>query len=46
VWRMEEELAYVDRLRAVTAEQMRAAARHYLDPDHYVRAALVPPSRR
>lgn len=46
VWRLEEELAYVDRLRAVTIEQVRAAARRYLHPDRYARIALVPSDRR
>jgi predicted Zn-dependent peptidase len=46
VWRLEDELAYVDRLRSVTAEQMRAAARRYLDPQRYARVALVPPPSR
>jgi len=42
IWRLEEELAYLDRLRSVTAEQLRAAARRYLDPRRYARVALVP----
>jgi len=45
VWRLEEELAYVDRLRSVTRDQIRAAARRYLDPERYTRLAFVPPSR-
>jgi zinc protease len=45
VWRLEEELAYVDRLRSVTPAQIRSAARRYLDPGRYTRLALVPPSR-
>jgi zinc protease len=43
VWRLEGELAYLDRVRAVTAEQIRAAATRYLDPDRYVRVTFVPP---
>jgi zinc protease len=43
IWRLEEELVYVDRIRSVTAAQVRAAARRYLDPERYVRIALVPP---
>jgi zinc protease len=43
VWRLEEELAYVDRLRSVTPEQIRAAARRYLDPERYGRLAFAPP---
>lgn len=46
VWRLEDELAYVDRLRSVTQEQITAVARRYLDPERYVRAALVPPASR
>jgi len=45
VWRLEEELAYVDRVRSVTAEQVRQAARRYLDPERYVRLAFVPRAR-
>jgi zinc protease len=46
IWRLEDELAYVDRLRAVTAEQLRAAARRYFDPERYTRVMFVPPSTR
>jgi zinc protease len=42
VWRLEDEIAYVDRLAAVTPEQIRAVARRYLDPDRYARVAFVP----
>ncbi|PYN74023.1 MAG: hypothetical protein DMD96_31270 [Candidatus Rokuibacteriota bacterium] len=45
VWRLEDELAYIDRLRSVTAEQVRLAARRYLDPERYGRLAFVPPAR-
>jgi zinc protease len=45
VWRLEEEARYLDRLRAVTPEQIRAAAQRYLDPERYVKVTLVPPSR-
>jgi len=45
VWRLEEELAYVDRLRSVTPDQIRSAARRYLDPERYNRVAFVPPAR-
>jgi len=45
VWRLEEELAYVDRLRSVTPAQIRSAARRYLDPERYARLAFVPPAR-
>jgi zinc protease len=43
IWRLEEELVYVDRIRAVTGAQVQAVARRYLDPERYVRIALVPP---
>lgn len=42
VWRLEDELAYVDRVRSVTAEQLRAAARRYLDPERYARILTTP----
>ena len=46
IWRLEEEMAYLDRLRSVTTEQLRAAARRYLDPKRYARVALVPGKAR
>lgn len=45
VWRLTEELAYLDRLRSVTLEQVRLAARRYLDPERYGRLAFVPQTR-
>ncbi len=42
VWRLEAELQYLDHLRAVTRKQVQRAARRYLDPERYVRLALVP----
>lgn len=45
VWRVEDELAYLGRVRSVTPAQVRAVARRYLDPDRYARVALVPSSR-
>jgi zinc protease len=45
VWRLAEELAYVDRLRSVKLDQIHLAARRYLDPERYDRLAFVPPSR-
>ena len=44
VWTLEDELAYVTRIRSVTATQVRAVARRYLDPERYTRLALVPPA--
>jgi zinc protease len=43
IWRLEEELLYVDRIRAVTVAQVQAVARRYLDLERYARVALVPP---
>ena len=45
VWRLSEELAYIDRLRSVTPDQIRVAARRYLDLERYGRLAFVPQAR-
>jgi zinc protease len=45
VWRLSEEVAYIDRLRSVTPDQIRYAARRYLDPESYGRVEFVPPPR-
>jgi zinc protease len=45
VWRLSEELAYIDRLRSVTPDQIRHAARRYLDLESYGRVEFVPPPR-
>jgi len=42
VWRLEDELAYIDRVRTVTRAQIQAAAQKYLDPERYVRLTFVP----
>jgi zinc protease len=42
VWRLQDELAYLDRLRSLTLEQLHTAARRYLDPKRYARVVLVP----
>jgi zinc protease len=42
-WRLEEELKYVDRLRSVSAAQVQAVARRYLDVERYARVTLLPP---
>lgn len=42
IWTLEDELAYVTRIRSVTPAQVRAVARRYLDPDRYLRLAVVP----
>ena len=41
-WKLEEELAYLDRLRSVTREQIQAAARRYLSTNVYARIAFLP----
>ena len=45
VWRLEDELAYLDRVRSVTGAQIQAAAQRYLDPARYVRVTFVPAAR-
>jgi zinc protease len=42
VWRLDDELAYLDRVRTVTREQIQTAAQRYLDPARYVRVTFVP----
>lgn len=46
VWRLEEEEAYLHRLRAVTTEQIRAAARRYLDLEHFARVVFRPQDKQ
>ncbi len=41
-WTLEAELHYVERLRKITREQIRDAARRYLARDNYGRLAFVP----
>jgi zinc protease len=41
-WKLEEELAYLDRLRGVTREQIQTAARRYLSTDVYARIGFLP----
>lgn len=41
-WTLEAELTYVDRLRQVTREQIREAARKYFSRTDYARLAFVP----
>lgn len=41
-WVLEEELRYLERLRQVTREQIRDAARRYLSRTDYTRLAFVP----
>jgi predicted Zn-dependent peptidase len=46
IWRLEEEQAYLDRLRLVTREQVQAAARRYLDLEQFARVVFRPQERR
>jgi zinc protease len=41
-WTIADEQAYITRIRLVTAAQVRAVARRYLDPNRYVQFALLP----
>ena len=41
-WKLEEELTYLTRVRAVTREQIQDAARRYLSRTAYARIAFVP----
>lgn len=44
VWRLEEELRYLERIRSVTREQIQDAARRYLLADRYAVLAFTPAS--
>ena len=44
-WSLEAELTYVERLREVTREQIRDAARRYLSRTDYARLVFVPERR-
>jgi zinc protease len=46
IWRLEDEQAYVDRLRSVTSEQLRAVVGRYFDPRGYARVVFVPAAAR
>jgi zinc protease len=46
VWRLEEEQAYLHRLRAVTREQVHVAARRYLDLAQFARVVFRPQEPR
>jgi len=45
-WTLQAEVEYLTRLRSVTAEQIRAAARAYLGDDNYVRVRFLPEGAR
>lgn len=42
IWRLQEELLYLDRVRSVSAAQVQTVARRYLDLERYVRVAVLP----
>jgi predicted Zn-dependent peptidase/DMSO/TMAO reductase YedYZ heme-binding membrane subunit len=45
-WTLQAEVEYLKRLRQVTAEQIRAAARTYFGDDNYVRVRFLPEGSR
>jgi predicted Zn-dependent peptidase/DMSO/TMAO reductase YedYZ heme-binding membrane subunit len=45
-WTLRDEIEYLNRLRQVTTEQIRAAAARYLRDDDYVRVRFVPGAAR
>ena len=45
-WTLQDEVQYLARLRRVTAEQIRDAARTYFGDDNYVRVRFVPEAAR
>jgi zinc protease len=45
-WTLQAEVEYLKRLRQVTAEQIRAAARTYFGDDNYVRVRFLPEGTR
>lgn len=46
VWSLEEELRYLERLRAVSREEIQQAARRYLPVERYVALAFLPREAR
>ena len=46
IWALGDELAYIGRLRGVSAQQLRAAARRYFDLGRYARVVFVPRESR
>jgi zinc protease len=41
-WTLDDELAYLTRLRAVTIDEIQAVARKYFGDDNYARVRFVP----
>jgi predicted Zn-dependent peptidase len=46
IWRLQDELAYVDRLRSLTLEQLQTVTRRYLDPKRFARVVFIPQGGR
>jgi len=45
-WTLDDELAYLSRLRQITAAQIQAVARKYFADDDYARVRFLPPASR
>ena len=45
-WTLQDEVEYLQRLRRVTADEIKAAARTYLGDDNYVRVRFLPEGAR
>jgi len=45
-WTLEDELAYLSRLRQITAAQIQAVARKYFADDNYARVRFLPSASR
>jgi len=45
-WTLDDEIAYLSRLRKITAAQIQAVARKYFADDNYARVRFLPPTSR
>jgi zinc protease len=45
-WTLDDEIAYLSRLRKITAAQIQAMARKYFADDNYARVRFLPPASR
>ena len=45
-WTLENELAYLERLRKVTAAEIQAVAKKYVGEDNYARVRFLPEGKR
>ncbi len=45
-WTLDDEIAYLSRLRKITAAQIQAVARKYFADDNYARVRFLPPASR